>query len=105
MWQALRRAGKVTAWLVLSLLVATVTALVALLLYAHTNRGQRRILNAIVPRVQQSLSGRLTVGRLSGNLTRELVLNDVRLYDREGELAISIRRLHATYELSSLLQH
>jgi autotransporter translocation and assembly factor TamB len=90
---------------VLLALLVTVTGLVlALLLALRTPWGKRELARRALPLLQQGLLGRLSVGRVGGNLTRGIDLYDLELRDAEGEPAIRIAHVHATYDLMTLIR-
>jgi autotransporter translocation and assembly factor TamB len=83
--------------------IGLLAALLALFLWARSPWGRRVILSQAVRLAQRGLNGKISVGRLDGGLLRSLVLHDVRIYDREGALALEVGELRADYRLSRLL--
>jgi autotransporter translocation and assembly factor TamB len=89
------------AWMALALVAA---AVLCLPLWLRSQWGRRVILSQVVRLAGQRLDGRLSIARLEGGLLRELTLHDVRLYDREGQLAIELAEVHAEYRPTGLLR-
>jgi autotransporter translocation and assembly factor TamB len=92
------------AWVVLSLVLAAQLAVLALTLWARSASGRRTILAAVTAAVQKRLGGQLTIGALEGDLTRHVVLQQVRVYDSDEELAIAVDAIHADYDLVALVR-
>ena len=85
------------------------SALLALALGAPTpspanDGGHQRLLALLLPRIQEKLDGKIHIGRLSGDLGDALLLDDVEVLDREGQVAIRIAHLALRYELSGFLR-
>lgn len=95
----------VLGWIVLCMLALVTTLVLAGLIAARTDWGHRKLLSVLLPVVQQSLDGKLRIGRLGGSLTRNLELDDLEIDDPEGELAVRIRRAVVRYNLIFLLRH
>src|SRR5262245_40868402 len=104
MWRRLRKAGRIAAWVILSSLLLAAAAAIGVILWARSDAGRRRVLAAMERAGQESLHGRLSIGRLEGDLTRELVLRDVTVLDTEGEVAVHVDKLNARYDLLGLVR-
>lgn len=103
--RALKKIARVLGWTALALLLLVVAAVVTVLVAVQTDWGQRRLLTAVLPSLQEKLRGHLSIGELDGNLLRTLVLRDVELDDASGEPAVRIRLLRLRYNPLSLLRH
>jgi autotransporter translocation and assembly factor TamB len=93
----------VLAWVTLSLLLFVATLALALIVWARTPAGRRTIVSRIERIAQENLNGSLSIGHLEGDLTRRIVVRDVRLYDAEGELALRVDTVEVDYHLPALL--
>ncbi|HXU68639.1 MAG TPA: translocation/assembly module TamB domain-containing protein [Polyangia bacterium] len=96
--------ARILAWSALALVLVALIAAATLLLWARSTSGRRVILARVVALAQRELDGRLTVGALEGNLTREIRLRRVRLYDREHRLALAADDVRVDYSLVGLLR-
>ena len=101
----MRKLGRVLGWMVISLLGLALLAALVLVLWARSESGRRSLLARVLPDVQERLDGTVRIGALEGDLTRTLVLRDVEVRDADGEVAVRIDRLSATYDLLGLLGH
>lgn len=81
----------------LSLLLVVVGAVLT-----QTSWGRGQLLRRALPLVQAQLLGKIRVGGLSGSVLGGLVLTDVELRDTEGVVAVSARRVAASYRLLAL---
>jgi autotransporter translocation and assembly factor TamB len=100
----LRASARVLAWIALWSALVLLIAAIALIGWARSSSGRRRLLAAVVALAERRLDGTLAIGRLEGDLTREIVLRDVRVFDGEGELAASAGALRVRYELLPLIR-
>lgn len=103
------RRGHKTALRVLGFAAAGLAVLLGLIvgagfLLGYTDWGRARLLAALLPTVQEQLTGRVRVGRLGGGLLDMLVLHDVVIEDPEGQEAVRVARLGLDYDLLSLLR-
>ena len=83
---------------VLLLLFAAVVALRA----APVRRGVVRI---ALPLVNRSLAGHIQLASLDGDLTRTIILHDLKIHDAEGVQALYARRIEAHFDLTALWRH
>lgn len=97
----MRRVLRVLAWVMFSALLVAVAGAIALVIWARSPSGRRRILSLVVSSIEKRVQGRVTIAGLEGGLLRELTLRDVRIYDQEGP-AISAGEIHARYDLRGL---
>jgi translocation and assembly module TamB len=91
-------------WTLLSLALAAAILLLASLWLARSEWGRRAIVRRAVPALATRLDGSLAIGRLEGDLTRGLVLYDVEVRDREGQVALRAHRVALRYDLGRLLR-
>ncbi len=103
MRRVLHIVGRVALWLGVG--GAGLVGLVALALFTlgHTDWARSKLLAVIVPIVQKQLNGKLTIGRLRGDLLHSLVVEDVALDDVEGQPVARAHRVEAHYRLLALL--
>jgi translocation and assembly module TamB len=89
----------------MSLVMLVLVGVIGVILWARSASGRHTLLGVAVRAAQDSLQGKLSVGRLEGGLTRDLVLHDVLVHDTEGQVAIRIDRIEAHYDLTGLLRN
>lgn len=80
--------------------VVVLLILAALLTQTQWFRDQLR--NEIVSRVNQTLRGRIDIGKIEGNLVTGLALKDVVVFDSRKHLVARVETLEAGYNLWSL---
>ncbi|HEY7955000.1 MAG TPA: hypothetical protein VII38_06885, partial [Polyangia bacterium] len=102
MRRILLRAGRICAWVILWTLTIAAAVAIALVLVARSGPGRRLATRAIVPALEKRINGKVTVGKLEGDLTRRVILNDVVVRDATGQVALRIHRLVLDYDLLSL---
>lgn len=85
-----------------ALVVVGVLAGVGVAVFSQTATFREWLRREVVARANQTLAGRLAVGRLDGNVFGRLVATDVRLV-LEDRRVLAIRRATATYDLLALL--
>src|SRR5262245_20292240 len=76
----------------------------AALVYLRSDSGRARVRKIAVQRVRESVPG-FDFDHLGGNLTRSIVLEGVRIRDREGRDAVAADRIAVRYDLPALLSH
>jgi autotransporter translocation and assembly factor TamB len=84
--------GRITLGLLVLVLAVLGAAIGTTIVVTQTQWGRDRLLGVALPRLQGLTTGRITVGRLEGNLFRHVVLRDVAIYDSEGRLAVGVAR-------------
>ena len=92
-----------------ALLVMTVAA-AAMLVFAgaaaafllYTGPGRNYLRHLLVARLGDQVTGRITIGRLSGNLPNEVVLHDVALVDSAGSPVFAATRISARVSVLQL---
>jgi autotransporter translocation and assembly factor TamB len=90
------------AVLALIVLVA-LTGLAAVIHYARTDGGRERLRKMVLAQARASLPG-LAIGRIGGDYIHDLVLEDVRIRDRQGRDAVRVDRLTARFSLAPLVR-
>ncbi len=93
------RVLRVTTVVVAAVLVLVVGA-AAFLLY--TGPGRDYVRRLLVARLGDQVTGRLTIGRLSGDLPNEVVLHDVALVDSAGSPVFAANRIGARVNVLQL---
>ena len=96
------RIVRMAAKIVLGAVLLAAIGALAVLLWARTESGRRTVRGVALDQTRHVLPG-LEIGRVGGNLTRDLVLEDVRLRDRAGREAIYVERVEARLDLLALL--
>jgi autotransporter translocation and assembly factor TamB len=97
MWRLVR--GVVYVMLGIPIVIGLVVLIA--LGYLRSGPGRARLRGIVVARVRASAPG-FDVAHIGGNLTRTLVLEQVRLRDREGHDAITAERIEIRYNLLAL---
>lgn len=100
----LRTTLRIVGFGLLGLLGLIIVTLTTGLLVARTHYGQQKILGILLPVINKSLTGRVEVGDIGGNLLTRLVLRDVKLFDSENQLAASVARVEARYNLLHIVR-
>ena len=98
-----RKVARGIAWVALSAVLLLLIAATTLILWARSPSGRRLLLSTVVSTLQKQLAGRVTIGALDGDLTRRIVLRQVRLYDRERRLAVAIDAIVVEHDPIGLL--
>jgi autotransporter translocation and assembly factor TamB len=88
----------------LAVVAAALLILSGGLLYLRTEGGAARLRAAILPKLQERVPG-LDIGRIGGNLTRDIVLDDVRVRDEDGGDAVYVKRIELRMNLLALASH
>lgn len=99
----LRKVARISGIVLGSLIGLVVLVLVTAVLVIRSDWGHRRILAIALPQVEKILTGKLTVGRLDGDVLHWLALRDVELTDAEGHPAARVKSVEARYNLLALL--
>ncbi|HZS38955.1 MAG TPA: translocation/assembly module TamB domain-containing protein, partial [Polyangia bacterium] len=97
--------ARVAALVVLSVVTFALATVIALVLYGRTESGRRHVLAILLSQARQHLDGELRIGRVEGDLTRGLVLDDVELLDVEKQPCVRARRVSLAYDLLGLVRH
>jgi translocation and assembly module TamB len=90
---------------VTAIVIGIVATLAATLVWALTNTdvGRERVRRIAVGVLNSVAHGRVSIGRLDGNLLRRIVVTDVTITDSAGAPFVAVRRAAATYSLRDLL--
>jgi autotransporter translocation and assembly factor TamB len=99
-----RRTLRLAAWIALTIVTAAASLVLIVLIAARTGPGRERLRRLIVSQARARLDGELRIGRVGGDLTRGLWLEDVELDDPEGQPAVRARRVALRYDLPSLMR-
>ncbi|ATB50515.1 translocation/assembly module TamB [Corallococcus macrosporus] len=97
------RWGRRVLWGLLGLLGLVVLLVAGALVFATTSRGEAWLVQKALPLANEQLSGRLALGRLDLSLGG-VILEDVKLYDPEGELVAEIARVDVRARLAGLVR-
>jgi translocation and assembly module TamB len=89
-----------TAAVLLTLLVAVVGGVVAL---TQTDRGRALILRTVLPLARAAVPGKLYVGRVGGNLFRDITIDSVELRAPDGAPFISTGPIRVSFDPRDLL--
>ena len=65
---------------------------------------QKKMASAISNSLEQVLRTEVSIGHISFDIFKRIIIEDVYLHDKQGEKMIAISRLSARYELQSLLE-
>src|SRR5262245_10600326 len=87
------RVLRALAWGLLVVVTAAAALLLALVLFVRSEAGRRVIVSIALPKIREQLTGRVEVGRLEGNVIRNIILYDIAVYDVEGGEAVRVKRL------------
>jgi autotransporter translocation and assembly factor TamB len=101
-WRVARRIARLLAWIGLSIVLVVLIAMTTLILWARSESGRRILLSTVVSKAQERLNGQVRIGGLEGDLTHEIVLRDLRLYDAERKLAVSAETIRVEPDLRAL---
>ena len=82
-----------------------VSLVVAALLILHTDWARDKIRLKIQSELQKRIHGTVVIGKLSGDMLDDIVLEDIVVRDRFGQEAVKIGRLRLDYKLRPLLDH
>ena len=99
----LRRASKLLARIVVTIVLIVLIVLGVGLATLETGWAKNRIRGLIVRQANEYLTATLDIGELSGSLLRGLQLRDVRLA-RDGKPLIAIDEISLSYSIRELLQ-
>ena len=66
---------------------------------------RRALVRIALPLVNRSLAGHVQLGALDGDLTRTIVIHDLKIDDSEGVQALYARRIEAHFDLAALWRH
>lgn len=100
---ALRRLGRVLLGIVTVLLgIVAVAGIVAVIL-TSTDWGHERVRRFALGQLQHMVHGRVSIGRLSGNLLTGLTVHDLAITDSSGAPFLAAQEVSARYALGPLV--
>jgi translocation and assembly module TamB len=99
----LRQIGIGIVRVVIVLLSLVAVAAIALLIVTNTDWGRERARRFAVNFLQDRVNGRVTIGRLSGNLLTGVTIHDFAIRDSTGAPFMVADAVTATYRVGSLL--
>ncbi len=94
----LRKVARAALILVAVLLVVVLGLVVA----AKTAKGRRALVRIALPLVNGAMAGHLSLSSFEGDLTRTIIVHDLKLDDSEGVQAIYARRVEVHFDLAAL---
>ena len=85
-------------------LLGLVILIVLALLIVQTSFFKDKLRSQLESILADSLAGRVTIGKIGGNLLTHVELEDVRVFDAKDRLAVHVSYASASYALTSLLE-
>ena len=99
----LRRLGRVLLGIVTVLLGIAALAGIAIVVLTSTDWGHERVRRIALSQLQSHIHGRVSIGKLSGNLLSGLTVHDLAISDSSGEPFIAAQEVSARYALGALI--
>ena len=99
----LRGIGRVLLGVVTVLLGIVALAGIVVVVLTSTEWGHERVRRFALSQLQSHVHGRVSMGRLSGNLLTGLTIHDLAISDSSGEPFIAAQELSARYALGPLI--
>jgi translocation and assembly module TamB len=100
---ALHRSGRVLLGIVTVLLGIVAVAGIVLVILTSTDWGHERVRRIALSQLQSRVHGRVSIGRLSGNLLSGLTIHDLAISDSTGEPFLAAQEVSARYALGALI--
>ena len=100
---ALRRLGRVLLGIATVLLGIVALAGVVVVVLTSTDWGHERVRRFALGQLQSRVHGRVSIGRLSGNLLSGLTIHDLAISDSTGEPFLAAQEVSARYGLGALI--
>jgi hypothetical protein len=100
--RTLRR--RILHWVLVAISLIVSLVVVALLVL-HTDWARDKIRVKIQSELQKRIHGTIVIGKLSGDMLDDIVLEDIVVRDRFGQEAVKIGRIRLDYKLRPLLDH
>src|SRR5205823_5399589 len=100
---ALHRTGRVLLGIVTVLLGIVAVAGIVLVVLTSTDWGHERVRRIALSQLQSRVHGRVSIGRLSGNLLSGLTIHDLAISDSTGEPFFAAQEVSARYALGALV--
>ena len=98
-----RRLGRVLLGIVTVLLGIVAVAGIVVVVLTSTEWGRERVRGIALSQLQSRVHGRVTIGKLSGNLLSGLTIHDFAISDSAGEPFIAAQEVSARYALGALI--
>ena len=99
----LRRIGRVLLGILTVLLGIVALAGIVVVILTSTEWGHERVRGFALSQLQSHVHGRVSIGRLSGNLLTGLTVHDLAISDSSGEPFIAAQEVSARYALGPLI--
>jgi len=99
----LRRIGRVLLGILTVLLGIVALAGIVVVVLTSTEWGHERVRRFALSQLQGHVHGRVTIGKLSGNLLTGLTVHDLAISDSSGEPFIAAQEVSARYALGALV--
>src|SRR5689334_22483357 len=99
----LRQIGRVLLGIVTVLLGIVALAGIAVVVLTSTDWGHERVRRIALSQLQSHVHGRVSIGKLSGNLLTGLTVHDFAITDSTGEPFIAAQEVSARYALGALI--
>ena len=99
----LRRIGRVLLGILTVLLGIVALAGIVVVILTSTEWGHERVRRFALSQLQSHVHGRVSIGRLSGNLLTGLTVHDLAISDSTGEPFIAAQEVSARYALGALI--
>ena len=100
---ALKRLGRVLLGILTVLLGIAAIAGIVVVVLTSTDWGHERVRRFALAQLQSRLHGRVSIGRLSGNLLSGLTVHDLAISDSSGEPFLAAQEVSARYALDALV--
>ena len=100
---ALHRIGRVLLGIFTVLLGIVAVAGIVVLVLTATDWGHERIRHFALSQLESRVHGRVSIGRLSGNLLTGLTIHDLAISDSSGEPFLAAQEASARYALGALI--
>jgi translocation and assembly module TamB len=100
---AFHRVGRVLLGMVTVLLGIVAVAGIALVVLTSTEWGHERVRRIALSQLQNRVHGRVSIGRLSGNLISGLTIHDLAISDSTGEPFLAAQEVSARYAIGALI--
>lgn len=99
----IRRLGQVLLGVVTVLLGIVALAGIVVVVLTSTDWGHERVRQIALSQLQSRVHGRVSIGKLSGNLLSGLTIHDLAISDSSGEPFIAAQEVSARYALGALI--
>ena len=103
MGSVLDRLGRVLLGIITVLLGIVALAGIVVVVLTSTDWGRERVRRFALSQLQSRVHGRVSIGRLSGNLLSGLTIHDLAISDSSGEPFLAAQEASARYALGALI--